>query len=87
MGGLIDVVMVLVVQGSEWRDGEKIIGRKGKRKGKIFLDEGLKEEEEGKEKKKTASLCNNTWGSFIFIFFFLFSCLQIMTLDKMIWEW
>lgn len=51
MGGLIDVVMVLVVQGSEWRDGEKIIGRKGKRKGKIFLDEGLKEEE-GKEKKK-----------------------------------
>lgn len=53
VGGLIDVVMVLVVQGSEWRDGEKIIGRKGKRKGKIFLDEGLKEEEEeGKEKKK-----------------------------------
>lgn len=51
VGGLIDVVMVLVVQGSEWRDGEKIIGRKGKRKGKIFLDEGLKEEE-GKEKKK-----------------------------------
>ena len=73
MGGLIDVVMVLVVQGSEWRDGEKIIGRKGKRKGKIFLDEGLKEEEEGKEKKKkTASLCNNTWGSFIFIFFLSF---------------
>ncbi|KAB8217225.1 hypothetical protein BDV33DRAFT_141971 [Aspergillus novoparasiticus] len=65
--------MVLVVQGSEWRDGEKIIGRKGKRKGKIFLDEGLKEEEEEEKKKKTASLLTTRGALLSLFFFFLFS--------------
>lgn len=64
--------MVLVVQGSEWRDGEKIIGRKGKRKGKIFLDEGLKEEEEGKEKKKRLHSVT-TRGALLSLFFSFFS--------------
>lgn len=73
MGGLIDVVMVLVVQGSEWRDGEKIIGRKGKRKGKIFLDEGLKEEEEGKEKKKKRLHSVTTRGALLSLFISFFS--------------